>query len=188
MPRIYPALGVILVLVTASALRANDAVDREVIHRIKQEVFDHTDVMDHLFHLVEVYGPRITNSPGFDASAKWASSRLEEWGAENVKLESWGPFGQGWSRSYFSAHLVEPQYEMLIGVPLGWSPSTDGYRLGDTRHRPFREAIYSQEVQAGRRRVQRGIQRETAGPDHPDHRPEGCKRSVGSGHEALVES
>ena len=137
MPRIFPALGVILVLVTASALRANDAVDREVIHRIKQEVFDHTDVMDHLFHLVEVYGPRITNSPGFDASAKWAASRLEEWGAENVKLESWGPFGQGWSRSYFSAHLVEPQYEMLIGVPLGWSPSTDSVVSGTPVIAPF---------------------------------------------------
>ena len=137
MPRIFPALGIILVLVTAPALRAADAVDREVIHRIKKEVFDQTEVMDHLFRLVEVYGPRITNSPGFDASAKWAASRLEEWGAENVKLERWGPFGQGWSRSYFSAHLVDPQYEMLIGVPLGWSPSTDGVVSGTPFIAPF---------------------------------------------------
>ncbi|MYA79880.1 MAG: hypothetical protein F4X39_05050 [Acidobacteriia bacterium] len=96
-PRIVSALGITVVLMASSALRANDAVDREVIHRIKQEVVHHTEVMDHLFHLVEVYGPRITNSPGFNASARWTASRLEEWGAENVKLERWGPFGQGWS-------------------------------------------------------------------------------------------
>lgn len=137
MPRIFPALGIIVVLTAAPVLRASDAVDREVIHRIKQEVLDHTEVMDHLFHLVKVYGPRITNSPGFNASAKWAASRLEEWGAENVKLERWGPFGQGWSRSYFSAHLVEPQYEMLIGVPLGWSPGTDGVVSGTPVIAPF---------------------------------------------------
>ena len=77
----------LFLLSIAPTLWAQDKVDREVIHRIKQEVFDHTEVMDHLFHLVEVYGPRITGSPGFDGSAKWAASRLEDWGAENVKLE-----------------------------------------------------------------------------------------------------
>ena len=127
----------VLMLFIASALHAADELDREAIHRIKQEIFKSTEVMDHMFHLVEVYGPRVTGSPGFEGAAKWSASRLEGWGAENVKLESWGPFGQGWSRSYFSAHLVEPQYEMLIGVPLGWSPSTDGVVSGTPIITPF---------------------------------------------------
>ena len=128
---------ILLLLVIAPTLRAADEVDRDAIHRIKQEVFKHTEVMDHMFHLVEVYGPRITGSPGFEGAAKWSASRLEDWGAEKVKLERWGPFGQGWSRSYFSAHLVEPQYEMLIGVPLGWTPSTDGVVSGTPIITPF---------------------------------------------------
>lgn len=33
--------------------------------------------MDHLFHLVEVYGPRITHSEAFMDSAKWAAETLE---------------------------------------------------------------------------------------------------------------
>ena len=37
MPRIVSSLGIIVVLIASSALRANDAADREVIHRIKQE-------------------------------------------------------------------------------------------------------------------------------------------------------
>ena len=124
------SMSLIACLVLVSPCLAQDEVDRSVIHRIKQESFKKSQVMDHLFQLVEVYGPRITNSPGYHGSAKWAASQLEDWGLQNVALEKWGPFGHGWSRSYFSAHLVKPQYEMLIGVPLGWSPSTDGVVIG----------------------------------------------------------
>ena len=109
---------------------ANDSPDLEVVSRIKHEAQENSQVMEHLFHLVEVYGPRITNSDGFMDSAKWAAKQLEEWGLKNATLEKWGPFGQGWSREYFSAHIVEPQYEQLIGVPLGWTPSTDGKLTG----------------------------------------------------------
>jgi len=115
---------------TAPAAAAED-VDLEVVHRIRHEALQKSQVMDHLLYLVDVHGPRITGSPGFQDAAEWAAQQLGGWGLQNVKLEEWGPFGQGWSREYMSAHLVEPGYEMLIAVPLGWTPSTDG-KLRDT--------------------------------------------------------
>ena len=48
-----------------------------------------------------------------------------------------GPFGQGCSRVCFSAHLTEPQHEQLIGVPIGWSPSTDGELAGQPMLAPI---------------------------------------------------
>ena len=114
----------------ALSVNAAEETDLLVVHRIRQESLEHSKVMDHLFELVDVNGPRITGSPGFQGAAEWAAGQLREWGLSNVKLEKWGPFGQGWSRSYYSAHLVEPGYEMLIGVPLGWTPSTDGVVKG----------------------------------------------------------
>ena len=120
----------LLSVLLVPGLVVGDSVDLEVVSRIKHEAQENSQVMDHLFHLVEVYGPRVTNSPGFTGSAKWAAQRLEKWGLKNAALEKWGPFGQGWSREYFSAHLISPQYEQLIGVPLGWSPSTDGKLVG----------------------------------------------------------
>jgi len=120
----------ILLLLLASSLVAQDKVDLEAVHRIRQEAFKHSKVMDHLFHLVEVNGPRITGSPGFAGAADWAVTRLEEYGLENAREEEWGPFGVGWSRSYYSAHLMTPQYEALIGVPIGWTPSTKGVVTG----------------------------------------------------------
>ena len=110
----------------SAGLRAEEPVDLNVVHRIRQEAAKNSQVMDHLFHLVDVHGPRLTGSPGFQGAADWTVQQLKEWGLDNVKQEKWGPFGQGWSIQRFSAHLVEPQYELLIGLPLGWSPSTEG--------------------------------------------------------------
>ena len=109
-----------------ASLRAAEPVELNVVHRIRQEAAKNSQVMDHLFQLVDVHGPRLTGSPGFQGAADWAVQQLEEWGFSNVKQEKWGPFGQGWSIDRFSAHLIEPQYELLIGVPLGWSPGTAG--------------------------------------------------------------
>ena len=128
----------------AAPWAAAEDVDLEVVHRIRREAFQKSQVMDHLFQLVDVHGPRITGSPGFQGAAEWSAGRLGAWGLQNVKLEKWGPFGVGWSREYMSAHLVEPGYEMLIAVPLGWSPSTDGKLRGTPalapleRHATFR--------------------------------------------------
>ena len=127
---LWPMFRLFLSFALAFPLLAAEKVDLEAVHRIRREAMERSHVMDHLFQLVDVHGPRITGSPGYQGAAAWAAEQLREWGATNVKLEKWGPFGQGWSRSYFSAHLVEPGYEMLIGVPLGWTPSTDGMVSG----------------------------------------------------------
>ncbi len=133
----HRALLAAAALLTGS-IAASDSPDLEVVSRIKQEAYDNSQVMDHLFRLVEVYGPRITNSSGFMGAAEWAAETMEGWGLENANLEEWGPFGQGWSREYFSVHLTAPQYEQLIGVPMGWSPSTDGKLTGQPVLAPIR--------------------------------------------------
>ncbi len=128
----------IFLLLLASPVFAQEKVDLEVVHRIRQEAFKKSKVMDHLFYLVEVNGPRITGSPGFQGAADWAVKRLEEYGLKNARQEKWGPFGIGWSRSYYSAHLITPQYEALIGVPIGWTPSTKGVVRGTPVLAPLR--------------------------------------------------
>ena len=107
-------------------LAAQDKVDLSVLSRIKHEAFQKSQVMDDLFYLTDVYGPRLTNSPGYRQAADWVMNRLREYGLENVHEESWGPFGQSWRLTYFSAHLLEPQYMPLIGFPLAWTPGTPG--------------------------------------------------------------
>jgi len=113
-------------LLAADAQTQPESVDLSVIHRIRDEALNHSQVMEHLFYLSDVNGPRVTNSPGFDAAADWAIKRFEEYGLSDVHKEKWGPFGRGWTFDRFSAHLIAPQYAPLVGFPLAWSPSTNG--------------------------------------------------------------
>ena len=66
-------------------------VDLATIHRIKNEAFVGSQVMDHLFCLTDVNGPRLTNSPGFRAAADWAREAASRNGAStSARLEKWG--------------------------------------------------------------------------------------------------
>jgi hypothetical protein len=130
---------VLVAVLVAGAAFAADSPDLEVVHRIKQEAFKRSQVMETLFHMTDVLGPRLTNSPGMDAAAAWAMEQAVEWGLENVTLETWGPFGRGWSSSRFSVHLIEPRYSPLIGVPLAWAPGTDGVLTGAPIFAPLQD-------------------------------------------------
>ena len=90
------ALGIVPLL-----LVAEEKVDLSVVNRIKSEAFSDSKVMDTMFYLTDVYGPRLTNSPNFKAAGDWAVKRLAGLWAGNVKEEKWGPFGRGWANKYY---------------------------------------------------------------------------------------
>jgi hypothetical protein len=109
-----------------------EKVDLNMIHRIKEEALGrNSKVMDHMFYLTDVNGPRLTDSKGYRAAGEWAVKRLKEYGLANVHLEKWGPFGKAWNVEYFSGHLMEPQYQTLIAYPLAWTPGTNGVVSGN---------------------------------------------------------
>ncbi len=122
--------GIALYILTAFAALAQERVDLDAIHRIKSEALENSKVMEHLFYLTDVNGPRVTNSPGFFAAADWVVKQLGEWGIP-AHLEKWGPYGHGWSYTKFSANLIEPQYAPLIGFPLAFTEGTKGPVTGE---------------------------------------------------------
>ena len=122
---ILPALG-------------QDRPDLSVIDRIKTEAFDRSKVMDTLYQITEVRGPRLTASPQFDNAAAWTVSQLREYGLQNVHLEKWGPFGRSWSLEQSSLELLEPSYQRLEAIPLAWSSSTHGDVTGDLVIAPWK--------------------------------------------------
>jgi carboxypeptidase Q len=70
---------------------AEEKVDLSVVNRIRTEAFSNSKVMDTMFYLTDVHGPRLTNSPNYRAAGDWAVSRLKEYGLVNVREEKWGP-------------------------------------------------------------------------------------------------
>jgi hypothetical protein len=106
---------------------AQERVDLPAIHRIRAEAFgQNSKVMDYLFYLTDVYGPRLANSPNYKTAGDWAVKLLNENGFANVHQEKWGPFGPGWQCTYYAGHIVEPTYQPLIAMPVAWTPGTNG--------------------------------------------------------------
>lgn len=92
------------------------------IEKIKDEGMNRSQVMQTLSYLTDVIGPRLTASPNMKRANEWTKDQLTKWGLQNAHLESWGPFGRGWSLKRFSAQVVEPQAIPLIAYPKAWSP------------------------------------------------------------------
>jgi len=132
-------LAATLCVMSPSVLVAADSVDLDVVHRIKDEAFQHSQVMDSAFQLTEVCGPRLTGSPGHRCAAEWAVAHLKEWGITDAKLEPWGEFGRGWSYSGISVSMTTPTRTPLNGVPMAWCAGTTAPVEGDVVLAPLFE-------------------------------------------------
>jgi len=111
---------------SAPAKNANDPIER-----IKEEGLNRSQVMQTLSYLSDVIGPRLTASPNLKRANEWTRDKMKEWGLENAHLESWGPFGRGWSLKSFSAEIIAPQAIPLIAYPKAWSLGTNGPLTAD---------------------------------------------------------
>ncbi len=118
-------------LLSGVLIMAQEKTDLAAINRIKAESLSNSKVMDTMFYLTDVYGPRLTNSPNHYAAGEWAVKRLQEFGLVNVHMEKWGPFGRAWSNKYYEGHMVEPRFASLNGIPLAWTSGTGGSISGE---------------------------------------------------------
>ncbi|HXB56476.1 MAG TPA: M28 family peptidase [Vicinamibacteria bacterium] len=112
------------------AVGAEEGVDLEMLTKIRAEGFHHSAVMETVAQLTDVIGPRLTNSPLARRANEWTRQQLEAWGLVRAHLESWGPFGRGWSLEHCSVHMVAPNTAPLIALPKAWTPGTEGVVRG----------------------------------------------------------
>jgi carboxypeptidase Q len=126
--KLTTAALVICALTMASA--QTEKLDFATIGKIRDEGLSRSQVMDHISWLSDVYGPRLTGSPAIQQASEWAMKKFGEWGLTNIHQERW-KFGKGWSLVRFSATLVEPQVQPIIGFPHEWSSGTKGAVTAD---------------------------------------------------------
>src|SRR5262245_17913265 len=132
--------AVLMFVLAASAVAVvgtqSEKLDLAMIGKIRDEGLLRSQVMDHVSWLSDVYGPRLTGSPAIQQASDWAVKKFGEWGLVNAHQERWA-FGKGWSLVRFSAHLVEPQVQPLVGFPQEWSSSTKGTVTADVVRAPI---------------------------------------------------
>ncbi len=103
--------------------------DANGISKIKKEGLENSKVMDIVFHLTDMGGPRLTNSPGFFRAANWAKDELTKMGLANAALEPWGDFGQGWEQTRCYVAMIAPYYTPIVAIPRAWTGSTPGNKI-----------------------------------------------------------
>ena len=108
-----------------------DVADLDAIYRIKDEGLQRSEVMDTAWYLTDVYGGRLTNSPGMRAAADWAVTRLNGWGLANVQKSTWGPFGRGWVNDRVVVSEVAPLTGSIPAFARAWTPGTNGQVTSD---------------------------------------------------------
>jgi len=123
-------------MLIASPLLAQqtEKIDAPALAKIRAEGMQRSKVMEITSYLTDVYGARLTGSPSTKAAGLWVVDQLKTWGVSNPRLETWGPFGRGWSNEKFTARVVAPTQYPLIAYPGAWSRGTSGPVTGEVVH------------------------------------------------------
>ena len=115
--------GLLLIMLSVAVVEgfAQEGVDINMVARIKEEAYQHSHVMETLSYLTDVYGPRLSGSPGFYEAAQWAKKRLENWGLENVRFDSYRDDLRGWEVESYSVEMIAPRYMNITALPDAWT-------------------------------------------------------------------
>ena len=126
------ALGVFsTILLLSTVVAAQETVYWETTARIREEGFERSKVMEYVWRLSDVIGPRLTASPNMREAQEWLKSKMDELGLENTGLEPWGDKFASWDVQYVSIHMLQPDYQMVIGYPLALTPGTNSKIVSD---------------------------------------------------------
>lgn len=121
-----------LMFLPAWLIAQSENVDLSIIYKIKQEGLKNSSVEDLAFWLTDFIGPRLTASTGFNHADEWAKKKMEEFGLQNVRIESAKDFSRGgWDNLKTYAAMTAPYYSNFACNPVAWSGSTNGLIKSD---------------------------------------------------------
>ncbi len=117
--------GAVVLGATVLAGQGPEPVDAGMVAKIRDEGLNRSQVGRIFSQFVDVIGPRLAGSPGYNRAAEYARTTLEGWGMSNARLEPFD-FGRGWTLEKFTLEMIEPRYMPLTGFPEAFTASTAG--------------------------------------------------------------
>ena len=116
---------VLLFIIPFSGLAVSqERIDDRILTQIKAEGFERSQAMEMTGYLTDVFGGRLTNSQNLKKAKAWMRDKMVALGLQNVQIEPWGTWGQGWDLERFSVEMTAPTYERINAHPLAWTPSS----------------------------------------------------------------
>ena len=120
-------LFALTLLAMASVASATEKAD---VERVLSAAREENLAMEHLDHIVNRIGARLTSSDGLQTACEWTRDRFKSFGIENARLERWGEFPVGFNRGPWSGRMVEPTAKALTFGTNSWTAGTKGVTKG----------------------------------------------------------
>ena len=125
---------------------AEIAVDWDVVAQIREEGLQRSQIANTLSYMADVLGARLTHSNAMDKAQGWAVEEMRRIGLANTHREPFMEYGVSWDNEYVSIHLLEPDYQPMVGYPIAHTPSTNGKQelqavIADVRTRQDLETL-----------------------------------------------
>ena len=102
------------------------AVDWDVVAQIREEGLQRSQIANTLSYMADVLGARLTNSIAMDKAQRWAVEEMKRIGLNGINREPFMEYGVSWDNEYVSIHLLEPDYQPMVGYPIAHTPGTNG--------------------------------------------------------------
>ena len=128
--RIAPIASTLALLICGGLAPPLDNAKNEDVERILSTARQENRVTEHLDHLSNRIGPRLTSSNGLQDACEWAVSQFQSFGIKNARLERWGEFPVGFNRGPASGRMVEPMTRALTFGTNSWTAGTHGPTRG----------------------------------------------------------
>ena len=94
-----------LAIALLAAVPQDAPVADPVIAKIIKEGRENSRVMDHLDHLTNTIGPRLSGSDNLTEACEWARNQFAGWGL-NARIEEWGTWPVGFNRHGWSGRMA----------------------------------------------------------------------------------
>lgn len=117
---------IILLPLAAPSINEQPNLDWAMVAKIREQGFQRSQVMEIAGYMTDVLGARLTLSADMKKAQAWARGFMEKIGLENAVIEPFMDYGVAWDNEYFSLHMLEPDYQPLVGFPLTHTPGTRG--------------------------------------------------------------
>ena len=121
-------------------------VDWDVVAQIREEGLQRSQIANTLSYMTDVLGARLTNSIAMDNAQRWAVEEMKRIGLTGTNREPFMEYGVSWDNEYVSIHLLEPDYQPMVGYPIAHTPGTNGKQelqaiIADVRTRQDLETL-----------------------------------------------
>ena len=121
-------------------------VDWDVVAQIREEGLQRSQIANTLSYMADVLGARLTNSNAMETAQRWAVEEMKRIGLTETYREPFMDYGVSWDNEYVSIHLLEPDYQPMVGYPIAHTPGTNGQQklqaiIADVRTRQDLETL-----------------------------------------------